>query len=444
MLLRGGESMKLTGAKKQTAFLTAVNAVVRALGLIMRIWMSRLVGAEVMGVMELAQSVHMTAIAPLTSGLPVAVTRLTAKAHNEEKDRALASGLFLVRRLSLILVPVLWLLSPVVARCMGDIRVLPSLWFTAPCILILGYSAAYNGYCYGLENSYLPAFSELIEQVVRFALTIFLLSRLRFLTPAWQAAIPVSATMTAEIIGLWFVIVRASAPRKGTVPSFSCTKTIFRLSAPATLTRLFQTLLRSLTAILIPIRLQNSGLSAAEATAQLGMLNGMVTPILMMPGVFTSALSMVLIPRIAKAEEKPSELGRLFKLSICSTLPLAALCAALVYFFSPLLAVHIYRQPDLTSMFQHSAWQIMLFPINHLLYSALSALGQQRLSLYASILSSAATLLLTWWAAGNPALRVNGIICAQYASQFLSIALACAALFLWKRGRRSTPDGISA
>ena len=108
--------MKLAGAKKQTVFLTAVNAVVRALGLSMRVWMSRVVGAEVMGVIELAQSVHMTAIAPLTSGLPVAITRLTVKARTDSKDQALSSGLHLARSLSLILVPLLWLLSPVIAR----------------------------------------------------------------------------------------------------------------------------------------------------------------------------------------------------------------------------------------------------------------------------------------------------------------------------------------
>lgn len=433
--------MKLAGAKKQTIFLTTINAVVRALGLFMRIWTSRLVGAEVMGVMELAQSIHMTAIAPLTSGLPVAITRLTVKAKADKKDQALASGLHLVRKLSLFLVPCLWILSPLIAHCLGDIRVLPSLWFTTPCILILGYSAAYNGYCYGLEKSYLPALSELIEQSARFLLTILLLTHLRFLTPAWQAAVPVSATMVAEILGLWFVIYCTSVPQKSAERSHACIKAIFRLSAPATMTRLFQTLLRSFTAILIPLRLQKSGLSAAEATAQLGMLNGMVMPVLMMPGVFTSALSMALIPRIAKAEEKPSELGRLFRLSMCSTLPLGAMCAILVYFFSPVLAIHVYRQADLTFMFRNSACQIILFPMNHLIYSMLSALGQQRRSLYASIITSIVTLLLTWWAAGNPALRINGIICVQYASQILSICLGCMALLLWKGGHAAKSDG---
>ena len=86
--------MKTSGAKKQTFILTGVNAIVRALGLLLKVWMSRLLGAEAMGIIELSQSVHMVAIAPLTSGVPAAVTRLAAKSKHPET--VLFSGMQLV------------------------------------------------------------------------------------------------------------------------------------------------------------------------------------------------------------------------------------------------------------------------------------------------------------------------------------------------------------
>lgn len=428
--------MKLAGAKRQTLFLTGINAVVRALGLTMRVWMSRLLGPEVMGVIELAQSVHMVAITPLTSGLPVAISRLTARADEHSRQRALASGLWLARKASLLLVPMLWLLSPLIARWMGDVRVLPSLWFTAPCILILGYSAAYNGYCYGLERSDLPALSELIEQLLRFTLTILLLHYLKHLMPSWLAAIPVVATMTAEFIGFCYVLRNLPLTKADLRPSTAWTKAVFRLSAPATLTRLMQTLLRSLTAIMIPLRLQASGLSVAEATAQLGMLNGMVMPILMLPGIFTSALSMVMVPRMAKAEEKPSELGRLLRMCLYSAVPVSGICALLVFTISPVLANAVYRQAELTELFRRCALQIVLFPINHLIASTLSALGQQRRSLYVSSVTAAATMGLTWLGAGSPVWRIKGIVFAQYAGQLLSIVLGGLVLIAWRMERK--------
>ena len=134
--------MKTSGAKKQTFILTGVNAIVRALGLLLKVWMSRLLGAEAMGIIELSQSVHMVAIAPLTSGVPAAVTRLAAKSKHPET--VLFSGMQLVKRISLVMVPGFFIFSPIISRLLGDMRVLPSLWFSAPCIMILGYSASCN------------------------------------------------------------------------------------------------------------------------------------------------------------------------------------------------------------------------------------------------------------------------------------------------------------
>lgn len=133
----------------------------------------------------------------------------------DEKQKPLLAGVFLVRVASAALIPALLLFSPLLARWMGDVRVLPSLWFSAPCILILGYSAAFNGYCYGMERSLEPAMSELIEQAARLILSFFLLTWLSRLTAAWLAAVPVVATMLAEIIGLIFVIWRLRIPLHG-------------------------------------------------------------------------------------------------------------------------------------------------------------------------------------------------------------------------------------
>jgi len=281
--------MKVNGAKKQTLFLTAVNGVVRALGLLMRVFLSRMLGAEIMGIMELAQSVHMVVITPLTSGLPSAISRLTAKSLPQNRLSPLHSGLWIARVSSAVLIPLMWIGALPISRLMGDVRVLPSLWFSAPCILILGYSAAYNGYCYGADLGTVPAISELIEQISRFTFTLLFLHLFQHFTPAWAAAVPTAATMLAEIIGLVYVIHTLHLPNPAPEGSYRQNlRSVSRLAFPTTVSRLLQTALRSLTAILIPVQLQRSGLSTAEATMRLGMLNGMVMPVLMLPCIFTS------------------------------------------------------------------------------------------------------------------------------------------------------------
>ena len=428
------------GAKKQTVILTMVIAAVRALGLGMRVLLSRSLGAEIMGIMELAQSIHMVVIAPLTSGLPSAVSRLTAKAHEKDKCHPLNAGLSIARCVSWLLLPLIWLLSPVLARATGDMRVLPSLWFSAPCVLVLGYSAVYNGYCYGVGASLIPSASELIEQAVRFALTFSLLWLFRSLTAAWLAAVPTLSTFLAEVIGLLFVIRIVDTKNSDPSGAKSCRKPVFQLAFPATVSRLIQTLLRSLTSILIPLRLQSSGLAAAEATARLGMLNGMVMPILMLPGVFTSALSMVSLPRIAKAEDEPRELRRLLLICAGSCLPFAGICGLAVYAAAPFLSIKVYRLPELTALFRLCAPLTLLMAAGHVVGNVLSALGQQNASMVISSGVSLFTLAFTWFWAGNAQLRINGVVQAQYLGQLLSVLLSVLWLLQWRRRRFKSGD----
>lgn len=429
--------MKLMGAKKQTLFLTVINAVVRAIGLCLRVLLSRLLGAEAMGIAEMAQSIHMLAIAPLTSGLPVAITRLTALADRHIKQLPLLAGLSLVRFVSFLLIPLVWLLSPWIAQLMGDVRVLPSLWFTAPCILVLGYSASYNGYCYGTDQISKPALSELLEQITRFFLTIMLLRRLTGLTLPWLAAIPLFSTLVAEIIGLVFVIatLRISPVEANLLKPWK--KEIGRLAVPSTITRLLQTLIRSATAILIPVRLQKSGLSPSEATALLGMYNGMVSPILMLPCIFTSALAMVTMPKFARAEENPGEMKRLLLLSFGTSIPTSVICAFLIFISAPLLALHVYRVAELAPLFRLSAPLVVLYALTHISGSILSALGEQNRMMYASMLVSLITLGTTWMMCANSEWRIRGVVAAQYLGQLLSFFLSLSIFFLWRKEHQS-------
>ncbi|MEA5016697.1 MAG: oligosaccharide flippase family protein [Candidatus Limiplasma sp.] len=421
-------------AKRQTLLLTAVNTFVRALGLVMRVHLSRILGAEIMGIAELCSGVHMLAITPLTSGLPLAISRMTAKAKKEHKEMPLLAGIMLVRKASLVLIPALLLLSPALARVMGDARVLPSLWLTAPCILILGYSAVYNGYCYGMEKSWVPAISELIEQVVRFALSIGLVMALTRLVVPWLAAVPVFATMVAELLGLCYVLWLLKIPTQGIARASSWQKPVFRLAAPTTVIRLINTGLRSLTAIMIPLRLQASGLVASEATARLGMLNGMVMPIVLLPCIFTSALSMVSLPRLAKAEKNRPELRRMLLLCFGAALGVGLASWGLIELLAPFLAQWVYRLPELSELFRLAGPLVLLGALGHIASGVIAALGHQKRSMYGALATSAITLALTYTLTADPGYRLQGAILGQSIGQ--SAMLLWNLAILWKALRR--------
>ncbi len=426
--------MRTQNAKQQTLLLAGVNAIVRALGLYMRVHLSRLLGAEIMGIAELCSGVHMLAITPLTSGLPLAVSRMTAKASQKDKELPLMAGLLLVQKASVVLIPLLLLGSPLLAGFMRDPRVLPSIWLSAPCILILGYSAVYNGYCYGMEKSWVPAMSELLEQVVRFALSIALILWLTQLTTPWLAALPVVATTVAEMAGLGLVLLLLKLPLQHRELAKPLQKPVFRLAAPTTATRLINTGLRSLTAILIPLRLQVSGLAPAEATSRLGMLNGMVMPIVMLPFIFTSALSMVALPRLAKAEKNRAELKRLLLVCFGAALLVGLLSWGIIHWAAPLLSLRVYRMAELAPLFRLSGPLALLAAVGHVAMSVIAALGQQKRSMVGTLVTSVVSLVLTYLWTALPEYRLQGVIWAQSIAQLAMLLWNLA--ILWKSLRR--------
>ena len=186
-------------------------------------------------------------------------------------------------------------------------RVLPSLWCSAPCILILGYSAAYQR---------LPATAWSAACCPRGRSWWSELLRLAICAGPAAGAAPSGGPLGGGGAGLVHHGRRGagaglcagrppSAPVSPWTPPEAWRKPVLRLALPTTGTRLLQMLLRAVEAVWIPLRLQASGLARpGRPPARLGMLSGMVTPVLMLPCVFTGSLSMVLLPRIALAEKE--------------------------------------------------------------------------------------------------------------------------------------------
>ena len=122
--------MKKQSLKKQTAVMAACNVGIRGLGFVLRLITARLLGPEAVGVMELAGQAHMLALTPAAAGLPTAVSRMTAQTEN--KEGVLLAARKMALRLGLLMGGGLLVFAPVIARLMGDERILPSLLMYAP------------------------------------------------------------------------------------------------------------------------------------------------------------------------------------------------------------------------------------------------------------------------------------------------------------------------
>jgi len=427
--------VKKQSLKRQAALIALSGVLVKALGFGMRLWVSRSLGAEALGIMELASGVHALALAPAASGLPGAVSRMTAKAKNEEqRQRVLYAAKQLARRMALMIGPLFLLLSPWIARLLGDERTLPSLLCCAPCVLFVGLSCVYDGACLGVGWAMPPVISELGEQCVRLLSLFFLFSLIPALAPAWRAALPAFAGALGEGAGLLIAALflgRAVSFRKD--PALApIRRALWAMSLPMIFSRLSHTGLRALSGMMIPRRLMAAGIPSGEAMSRLGMLNGMVMPLMFLPGLLAGALAMVGGPAAAKCESKKT-LRRLFFRILLPALAAGIGCAGGLYLFSSVIAQRLYHLPELAPLIRGLCPMAVLLPAQQALSGMAAGLGLQKHMLRHTLLGAFATLLLTYLL--TPPMGILGAGYAAMAGHCLT--LLCTLILLF--GRIFTP-----
>ncbi len=396
------------GMAKKATGVAAANVATRAMGFALKILLSRLLGAEALGISEMAHGAHMLAITPLTAGLPAAVSRETARGGGD--GLPLAAGRQLAWRYGLALTAVYLMLIPWIARLLGDMRTIPTLLLGAPCVLTLGLACVYNGHCYGSGRTLPPIIGELIEQFLRLMLAPVCLYLVSGRALALRAAAPEAGTAIAEIFSLLVIAfwLRGAAGQHKKQALKDMRGALMRAALPLTLSRLTTTALRMLMGVMIPLRLVASGLTRSEAVAGYGMIGGMAMPLMLLPCMATGAMAVVGAPAFARMETKKREVRALMRRMLSFAAPLGALSACGIFFLSDFLANALYAQPALSGVLRALCPVAMLMPLCQVTGTALTGLGLQTKSLRASVLGAFATLLLSFFLTARSDMRLGG------------------------------------
>ena len=409
----------MASLKKQALILTLANAYTRALGFGLRLITARLMGAQALGVMELASSAVMLAITPVTAGVPTAMSRLSAQ-EGRSAGAVLQAGLNLVKRLTWVLTPAMLLLSPGIAWLLGDLRTLPPLLFSLPLIGLLGLCAVYSGWFYGRDNARIPALNECAEQTVRCVLAVALLLLLGRRSTTLTASLPLLAEVVAGL-AVWALYRWQCRGLPRHRPDPGLRREIIALTAPTTGARLCQTALRMLNAVLLPVCLRRSGLSAEAATAQFGLLNGMAMPLLMLPGIATGAICMLATPAVSRQEHQPERLKCTVRQLLGTAGGIGLAASAALWAFADFFGVQVYGEPALAPLLRVLAPLSLLSAVAQVQFGMISGLGLQNKALTGTVAASFLTLGVTAVLCPMPALRLYGAAIASLAGTLLRV-----------------------
>lgn len=295
-----------------TLILTGTSIVSQFLGFVYRILLSRLIGAEVMGLYQLIMPVFSVIMALTAVGLTVAVSNLSSQYHARGNRAAIAQVLrrclavFLLLFAAVAAVVVL-LYDPISVYLLGDARTQLGLLLLLPCILLTGVENLHKHFFYGTGNIRPPAAVELCEQFIRTGAVLGLLVVFLPQNPERTVGLIVTGMILCELFSAVTLLLlarrhlnRAGGLTGAPLEHRQLNRRIASIAVPIGLTSLLGNLMGSATSVLIPQRLVHAGAEVSEAMSAFGVLCGMTLPMLCLPTAFIGALGLVLVPKLAE------------------------------------------------------------------------------------------------------------------------------------------------
>ena len=158
-----------------TLLLTSTGFICRILGFFYRIFMSRTIGAEGLGIYNMVHPIFSICFAVCAGSIQTALSQYVAA--NQTRGRAVfRTGLVIAMGMSFLLAWVIYGNAGFLAeKLLLEPRCAPYLPVMAVSVPFAALHACINGYYYGMQKARVPAFSQVAEQVIRMG-AVFLIA----------------------------------------------------------------------------------------------------------------------------------------------------------------------------------------------------------------------------------------------------------------------------
>ncbi len=316
----------------------------RIVGFFYQIAIIRLIHAEGIGLFNMVYPIYVMLLVITSLGIPVSISKMVA----EEVSGNNLSGAYRVFKLSLTYIAISAVLITALAILgapffLKHIFANPDVYMCflslIPGIIIVSVCSAFRGFFQGLQQMTPTAVTQALEQLARVFAGLFL-AKLFLPYGIPYAAMGVSlGVIFGEFMGLvtiLYIYLRGRPTLSGhkesqkPEPLLNVSRNIFSLGIPVTLTRFISSGLMSVDAVVIPMRLQVSGLSLTEATSCYGQFIGIAGSLLLTPAIITISLATALIPAVSDAMAQKryrlvqTRTVEAFRLTLLAGLPCAA------------------------------------------------------------------------------------------------------------------------
>ena len=372
-----------------TLLLTSTGFICRILGFFYRIFMSRTIGAEGLGIYNMVHPIFSICFAVCAGSIQTALSQYVAA--NQTRGRAVfRTGLVIAMGMSFLLAWVIYGNAGFLAeKLLLEPRCAPYLPVMAVSVPFTALHACINGFYYGMQKARVPAFSQVAEQVIRMG-AVFLIASI-WLESGRQITVSLavyghligemaSAVFTVFCLGFFPPCKDGDSRRAPAIPlSFGATAApLMALALPLMGNRLILNVLGSAEAIWIPNKLMSSGLTNSEALSVYGVLTSMALPFILFPSAITNSMAVLLLPTVAEAQADGNEarISSMISMSLRYSCYMGVLCIGIFTIFGNQLGVSVFHDQNAGTYITILSWLCPFMYLATTMGSILNGLGR--------------------------------------------------------------------
>ncbi|MBQ4067719.1 MAG: polysaccharide biosynthesis protein [Lachnospiraceae bacterium] len=416
-----------------TLILTATGFLNKIIGFFFRIFLSRTIGAEGMGIYQMVFPLFAFFHSISCAGIEIAISKYVAEEKKKEaKFSVLACGCIISISLASVCALCMFYFSNEFATyVLNETKTAPLLQALSYALIFSVIHSCISGYYIGQKKTLIPGISSLIEQIVR---TITVYTIINVLTEQQMTISPIVAiygTIAGEIASSLFTFSSLRLSRIHLFKKHSITyfRKIIKMAMPITFNSAMMTSLLSVEAILIPFCLKQYGHSGSESLMVYGILTGMAIPLVMFPASFITSMSMLVLPTISEAsnEHKNKKITDFIE-KILSFCLISGIFSTFIFIsYGNTAGYIIFKIRDVSTFITILAWLCPFIYLSINFKSIINGLGDSKITFIHNIITISIKILFT--IIFVPLVGIKGYLWGLLASQILLCLLHYRYLF---------------
>lgn len=401
--------------------------------LVFNVYISNQIGSEAVGVFSLVMSVYLFFITVATSGLNIAVTVIVSEKFAINKETSAIKAIRTCIFFSLLLgifagILILLCSSFITEKCLHNMVSSKPLFYIAIGLPFIAMSSCITSYFTSVRKAYKNAIAQVFEFIIKMLATILLLkynisNGVEAICISLILADVIAETCSFSLIFILYII-DIKIKKLNTVRSFGQRINIIKIALPVALTSYIRSGLSTLKQLIIPTRLEKSGISCANALSKYGMINGMVMPVITFPTVLINSYSMLLIPEFSTyvAQKNYKAINYISNKIFKVTCAFSICISSIFLFFSNELGLTIYNNLETGYYFKVFAPLIFFMYMDNIIDSILKGLNKQFGVMLCNVLDLSITTCFIYFLL--PVLGINGFIISIFISELLNFGIS--------------------